>query len=264
MANPTWGLLAKSATDNETIEEAIVRLIQAHDDDEESHLDVGQSLQSHKASEIIDHLAESIIFDKLSKFSVDFQKFVGNEILMMSCFESVDNWNDKAASAGGVVGFNLLWLTMSTDDVTNDVIQLGTKAPGGAYFLDFTKGMLFQTTAHFANNTNQLGYIKLGNAKYFGFKVVDGKIYSVWKNAGAETATELVGYASDTGHTFRAEYDETSHDILYYIDGVLVDTQVSDFDDEQDDGCMYYYLKTTANEHKNIDLHDVLVALKRT
>ncbi|MEI7961345.1 MAG: right-handed parallel beta-helix repeat-containing protein [archaeon] len=60
-----WGLLPKSQVDSETIEEAIARLITAHNDDETAHLDVGQSLQSHASSEIIDHLADSVLNDKL-------------------------------------------------------------------------------------------------------------------------------------------------------------------------------------------------------
>jgi hypothetical protein len=60
-----WGQEHKSQTDSELIEGAIARMLQVHDDDPESHLDTGQALQSHKASEIIDHLAESIVNDKL-------------------------------------------------------------------------------------------------------------------------------------------------------------------------------------------------------
>ena len=66
MAAVIWGLLAKSQTDSEKIEEAIARLILEHNDDEEAHLGAGQSLQSHKASEIIDHLIGSIISDKIA------------------------------------------------------------------------------------------------------------------------------------------------------------------------------------------------------
>ncbi len=60
-----WGMLPKSQIDSETIEGAINRLILVHEQDEESHLGTGESLQSHKASEIIDHLASSIIADKI-------------------------------------------------------------------------------------------------------------------------------------------------------------------------------------------------------
>jgi len=65
MSIPVWGLLEKSQTDPETIEEAINRLILAHNEDEEAHLGSGQSLQSNKASEIIDHIDASIIYNKI-------------------------------------------------------------------------------------------------------------------------------------------------------------------------------------------------------
>ena len=61
----TWGLLPKSQTDSEKIEEAIARMIQEHNEDETAHLGAGQSLQSHKASEIIDHVVHSVLAEKL-------------------------------------------------------------------------------------------------------------------------------------------------------------------------------------------------------
>lgn len=65
MQTQTWGMTPKSQIDNEKIEEAIDRIVQAHDDDPDAHLDAGQALQSHRASEVIDHLAESIVNDKI-------------------------------------------------------------------------------------------------------------------------------------------------------------------------------------------------------
>ncbi len=61
----TWGSLVKSQISSEVIEEAISRLIQSHEDDADAHIEVGESLQSHKASAIIDHLVSSIIEDKI-------------------------------------------------------------------------------------------------------------------------------------------------------------------------------------------------------
>lgn len=61
----TWGLMAKSQIDNEKVEEAIDRIVQQHDDDPTSHLADGQSLTSHRASEIIDHRARSVVNDKI-------------------------------------------------------------------------------------------------------------------------------------------------------------------------------------------------------
>jgi len=60
-----WGNLFKSQISAEKIEEAILRLIQDHEDDPDAHLETGESLESHKASVIIDHVVDSIIADKI-------------------------------------------------------------------------------------------------------------------------------------------------------------------------------------------------------
>lgn len=66
MANPyIWGDLARSINDNTTIDAAIGEAIEAHLDDPDAHLDVTGSLQSHRAAEIIDHVAESVVNDKI-------------------------------------------------------------------------------------------------------------------------------------------------------------------------------------------------------
>lgn len=66
MANPyIWNALQRANNDPTTIDEAIGEAITAHNDDVDAHLGDDQSLQSHRASEIIDHLAESVVNDKL-------------------------------------------------------------------------------------------------------------------------------------------------------------------------------------------------------
>jgi len=60
-----WYGLAKSATDPQTIGEFTEEQIAAHQDNPDAHLGVGESLTSHRASVIIDHLAESVVNDKL-------------------------------------------------------------------------------------------------------------------------------------------------------------------------------------------------------
>ena len=65
-----WGNLYKSQISLEKIETAVLRMIQDHEDDEDAHLEAGESLYSHKASEIIDHLINSIITDKIDDGAV--------------------------------------------------------------------------------------------------------------------------------------------------------------------------------------------------
>ena len=66
MATSIWGLLKESLTSSKLIREAIADMIADHDNDPESHLGATGSLQSHKASEIIDHEALSIVADKFA------------------------------------------------------------------------------------------------------------------------------------------------------------------------------------------------------
>jgi len=64
MAIQTWGSLQKSTTDDETIEQAIGRLISDHEADASAHLGAGESLEAHKTAEVIDHPAQSVVIDK--------------------------------------------------------------------------------------------------------------------------------------------------------------------------------------------------------
>lgn len=66
MSNPyIWAGLQRATNDPTTIDEAIGEAVVAHNDDPNAHLEAGQALESHRAAEIIDHRAESIVNDKI-------------------------------------------------------------------------------------------------------------------------------------------------------------------------------------------------------
>lgn len=67
MADPVWGQLAKAQDNPETIEGAIVRLIAEHEADAGAHTGTGESLETHKTQETVDHPVGSIVADKESK-----------------------------------------------------------------------------------------------------------------------------------------------------------------------------------------------------
>jgi len=98
MAQPTWGMLAKSQTDPKTIEERIAEMIAEHNNDEEAHLGPGQSLQSHKASEIIDHLASSIVNDKLEYIIRSYNAVVASS---GGDYDNIQDAIDYVSSQGG-------------------------------------------------------------------------------------------------------------------------------------------------------------------
>lgn len=67
MGNPyIWGDLDRANNDGTKIDQAIDEAINAHNDDPDAHLGPTQSLESHRASEIIDHRAESVVNDKIA------------------------------------------------------------------------------------------------------------------------------------------------------------------------------------------------------
>ena len=81
MAEPVWGQLEKSQVDNEKIEEAAARLIQAHKDDANAHIEAGQSLKTHKEQETIDHLDGSVKEQVIGSGAVTSAKITTNQII---------------------------------------------------------------------------------------------------------------------------------------------------------------------------------------
>jgi hypothetical protein len=77
MSTEVWGLMPKSQEDSETVEQAISRIVEQHNDDPTAHLGAGQSIAVHRAQDIIDHKAGSILADKWTyseqEFSTTFE-----------------------------------------------------------------------------------------------------------------------------------------------------------------------------------------------
>lgn len=80
MAITTWENLPKEVLDPTTIGQEVAAQIASHNDDPEAHLGDGQSLESHRAAEIIDHLAESVVNDKIHKFARSYVALVGTDV----------------------------------------------------------------------------------------------------------------------------------------------------------------------------------------
>lgn len=81
MANPVWQNLQKSQDDSETIEQAIARIVASHNDNANSHLAEGQSLQSHRASEVIDHVVKSVVEAILADGAVSSRAITSDQIV---------------------------------------------------------------------------------------------------------------------------------------------------------------------------------------
>ena len=229
-----WGLLPKSQIDIETIEEAIARLISDHNEDEESHLGIGQSLQSHKASEIIDHVVASIIADKIKNGEVTIEKLFEDKYYFRSAFESLDGWDpDTVGFASDVLIGGGTCVIVGSGGV-GDYAQITLN--GGAYDVDKTKDPWFQMLLTLYPDTySDFWAICGGNSFYVDFFPWFGFVWD--KNTGAfyaascdgvdRTKTEIVDFVPTQLHMIKAILSDSGETVKFYLDGVLVATHES-------------------------------------
>jgi len=237
MAIDVWGLLAKSLVDGETIEEAIARLIAAHEADESAHLGTGESLQSHKASEIIDHLAASIISDKLADDSVVPMAIVPgikkDYFQYDTQFETIDSWSIDKDALGSSVSL------ASIGDVYFFIKQLATAYLGFYSFVGESQSHM-QTSKPTVDILLKISD-RTNNDVEFGLNVwPDGdlvygqgwfwdqsanKIYAEWYEDSTKYTQELTYTMDGYYHVYRTESDSTS--MRWYIDGVLKHTETT-------------------------------------
>lgn len=95
----TWEMLPKSQDDNSLITDAIGDAIADHNADVDAHLGTNESLQSHRAAEIIDHLAESVVNDKLKATARAYVAIVDAD--SVSDFDTIQGAVEHAIEQGG-------------------------------------------------------------------------------------------------------------------------------------------------------------------
>lgn len=110
-----WENLPRALDDTQTISEAIGEAIADHNADNTAHLGEDESLQSHRAAEIIDHLAESVVNDKLATNSRRYVAIV--DPASESDFDTVESALTYAASRGG----GDIYITRGQHEVSSDL-----------------------------------------------------------------------------------------------------------------------------------------------
>ncbi len=216
MSVPNWGLLAKSQEDNETIEQAIARLIAVHEADETSHLGTGESLQSHKASEIIDHAARSIVFDKLT----------ADQLIYSTSFENENAFTTIGTPDFVFPGFNLHPNTTTFANRSEVYIQ----AEDRGLLYDTSKAMIFQFS--FSGVTLSGGdfrfmaggFVNTNANKGLGLEMVDGVARFFFAEIDGSNITYLSwpGFVADDQYIVRIEYDPVTEKAYFYINNVLL------------------------------------------
>lgn len=99
MTQLNWGNMAKDLNSNQTIPQAIAEAVTVHNDDPDAHIGPTRALESHRAAEIIDHRAESIVNDKIKPNARTYVAIVDDN--SPADYDNIDDACAYAASLGG-------------------------------------------------------------------------------------------------------------------------------------------------------------------
>jgi len=228
MADPSWGMLAKALDDPQTINEAITEAIAAHEADSEAHLGVGESLETHRAQDVIDHPAESIVPDKI------ITNFYSDQAIMSS-FQSLDAFG----ASSYILDLEFGGVFMATTTVLNNRGYIQSKNLNVST-CDMDKNpqldICIKATAQGTHDCEfGIGGIGAGFDQYFcGFYTDGVDLYGRIVNEDSSIdESVLLDYAYDTNfHTYSVKYIY-GEGAYFYVDAVLVgqilDTSLDSF-----------------------------------
>lgn len=202
MADFTWGSLEKSQTDSTTIDEAIDAKITAHNNDPDAHLGDGQSLQSHRASEIIDHLAESIVPDKSNS---------GNKWLNIPTNADNDIYFENASSYYVGLFPSMYENSPSTGDAYSHLQNYAFTdfaVSSKDFIFDFVFSLLGSTGTKTASFICQFARIDLKDG-YYRIGTYNGSwVYSSW-----------IAYTQKEFQRWRIYYSAIDNTIYFFLQG---------------------------------------------
>lgn len=216
-----WGQMPKSQDDSEKIEEAISRMIAEHEADPQAHLGAGESLEAHRANEIIDHPAGSVLADKTT-FKED---------VATTFFENMDAWYTQGTVGGSFRYLNITVFGNSSVDsyAYNDLFDFWpTDDP-----IEYLPADNMLQVPFYYNRTLYNGltravadiYLGLGVPDrlnwFIGFKIVDDEIYFGLSQDDDIVWSSPIPYVNGR-HVFRVQTSKLEKACYFYLDGVLV------------------------------------------
>ena len=211
MSVETWGLMAKSQEDAETIEEAIDRIVAVHEAEPEAHTGEGESLAAHRENEVVDHLQGSVLADKQTM----------TETILRSNFQSLDGW---VVTGNAVVdGFGALVISIESGDVEDSGILASPQVP--LNFLNSAFDMLFQVFGRIQIDDDDfngvLGFLSTSSTTStgFGFVVENGVLYGHAKSGTTQNRTSAISVDLTADHVYRVILNAAEQKIYFYIDG---------------------------------------------
>jgi len=213
-----WEGLQKSTTDDETIEQAIARLIAVHESDAESHLGANESLAAHKAADVIDHPAGSVVSDKIPDGQLLLSQYsISRYVTQIDIGDMAVNNFDGSGWGGSLYAElateNQWYTAYSGGDELYNLLGVASKSP------------TFRIRLRPNRTTNAETYFGIGDFlgdSALGFKIVNSTLYSVWwDNNPTEHLDSIAGISVSVPHNYEVRVTYNTK-IEWFVDGVSV------------------------------------------
>jgi hypothetical protein len=216
-----WGNLPKAQDDAETIEEAIARLIGVHEAEPTSHTGDGEAIDVHRKNEIIDHPAQSVVFDKRP-----FQEYEEYEAGIGSV-----SWSDETGASSGKTARNVtasLFSQTAYDGLMLLPNQYGASYPDADLMYQFA---LTYNGFQNSDGTNQLTFTNdvPEDSTVIYFEKSGTSLYFKIKVGGTVVSSTLLSVSNNVKTYFRFYYEHlTTTFYLYQGSTVVVTYEASD------------------------------------
>lgn len=212
----TWEHLPKNNIDSETIEQAIVRIVTAHNEDNTAHMAEGQSIDVHRKTGIIDHKAGSILADKETM----------SEFKFYTTFETLDTW-DKI---GEVDNIGILGCKLYVESGVVNISSINVQSPTLGNFLNTYKDMMFQTllsldlgSGTYETRFGQIAGFNTG-LDGFGFRIINGVLKTYVGNGVFINEVSHNSISVSVPHIYRSQYVAGERKFYFFVDSVLIHT----------------------------------------
>lgn len=248
-----WEHLPKNAVDSETIEQAIVRIVAQHNNDNTAHMGAGQSIDVHRKESIIDHKAGSVLADKETM----------SELKFYTTFESLDMWDIVGqVSNSGIMGCQLYVADVYIEESSIEVLNLTL-----GNFLNTYKDMFFQTLLDTDLGTGAYE-LRFGNISGFhtsddgfGFKIVNNVLKTVVTNGVITNEVAHSSISTSVPHIYRAQYIAGERKFYFFVDGVQIHTyNLPTGQDLESDTGIFIGIKSTTLSDGNVNISNITYA----
>jgi hypothetical protein len=256
MSLENWGQMTKAQDDPQTINEAIDAAILAHEEDPESHMGAGESIENHRINEVIDHPAGSVPVDKFA-----------NARFITTAFESLTGWVDYSTGTGYIES-QLGSANLRTGDTSGGLAAMNV-VPDGFIGFNVSKAFFWRANLKLSHNTSQVAHFGLGymidGADYngFGFKITNGTLIAFMGDYTNLATVTISDIDITLAHLYEIRYSVVPQKAEFYIDGILVATFDTGNFPENEDPYVNFMIENTANSLRVMYVTDFMYQQER-